>query len=191
MTMMSAIRRSCRRLAASRAGAASVEFLLVTPVLMVMFVGVVDIGNVLVTQFRLSAAVASGVNYSIVRSDDVGTGSATALASTMAKLVASSSQTDTVTATVRVNNGPTATVIGSGNPSVSGTASDDTNGKCYCPTPGSDWGVVKNCKANCTGTGKAGRFVRITASKPYTALFSSYGIVSNGTISATNIVQTE
>lgn len=191
MTMMAA-KRLFRRLGTDRRGAGSVEFLLVVPVLLTMFVGVVDIGNVLITQFRLSAAVASGVNYGIVKSDDVGGSNAGALASTMAKMVASSSQTAGVTATVQVNNGPVASVTGSGSPTVTGTASAQTNGLCYCPVPGNDWGVTKNCNASCSGSaGKAGRFVRITASKPYTALFSSYGIVQNGTITATNIVQAE
>lgn len=179
-----------RRLADSRAGSISVEFLAVTPVLLIMLAGVVDIGNVLFTRFRLNAAVAAGVNYSIVRAADVSGANAGSMASAVAKLVASSSQTDGVSATVVINNGPTATVTGGGDVATSGTTGSTTNGQCYCPSSAGDWSVSQTCGNSCA-SGLAGRFVRITASKSYTPLFSSYGIVQGGSITATNMVQTQ
>lgn len=179
-----------RRFAGSRHGSVAVEFLAVAPVMLIMLVGIVDIGNVLFTRFRLNAAVAAGVNYSIVRAADVSGANAGAMASSVAKLVASSSQTDDVAAVVVVNHGPTATVNGAGDVAMSGTAGATTNALCYCPTSAGDWSVSQTCGVSC-GSGLAGRFVQITASKSYTPLFSSYGIVHDGTIVATNMVQTQ
>lgn len=175
-----------------RRGAAAIEFVIVAPVLLAMFAGVVDIGNLLITRFRLNAAVASGVNYSMVHSEDVGTDGAPGLSTSLARLVANSSQTSGVTATVTVNNGPSATAVGSGAATVSSNGTPATsNALCYCPTTGSDWAITSTCGNSCTGGGTAGRFVRITARKTFTPLLSTYGLVRNGTVVATNIVQTE
>lgn len=179
-----------RRLGASRRGSISVEFLAVTPILLIMLFGVIDIGNVMWTRFRLNAAVAAGVNYSIVRAADVSGSNAGAVASSVAKLVASASQTSDVAATVVVNNGPVATVTGGGDVAMSGTTGPATNGQCYCPASAGDWSVTMTCGASCS-TGLAGRFVQITASKTYTPLFSTYGIVQGDSIVATNMVQTQ
>ncbi len=180
-----------RRVITSRRASVSAEFLAVVPALVFMLVGIVDIGDLLYTRFRLNAAVAAGVNYSIVRAADVSGTNAGTLASSVAKLVANSSQTSGVTATVVINHGPSATAVGSGTPSVTSADAATTNALCYCPTSASDWGVTRTCGSACGGSGLAGRFVRITASKPYTALFSSYGMVRNGAITATNLVQTQ
>lgn len=173
-----------------RRGAAAIEFVIIAPVLLAMFAGVVDIGNLLITRFRLNAAVAAGVNYSMVHSEDVGTESASTLSTSLARLVANSSQTSGVTATVTINNGPSATAIGGGTATVS-TTPGTSNAQCYCPTTASDWAITGSCGNTCTGGGTAGRFVRITARKSFTPLLSTYGLVRNGTVVATNIVQTE
>lgn len=189
--MIGRLANRLRGLAANHQGSVAAEFLAVSPVLLIMLFGVIDIGNVLFTRFRLNAAVAAGTNYSIVRSADIGTDAAGSLASSVAKVVANASDTSGVSATIAVNNGPTATVTGGGTVSTTTTNAATTNGLCYCPTTSSDWGVKKTCGDGCSGGGLAGRFVRITASKAYKPLFASYGIVRNGTITATNLVQTE
>ena len=45
------------------------------------------------------------------------------------------------------------------------------------------------CGSICSGGGIAGKFVTITASKPYTPLFGGFGIVSNGNITIKAVVQ--
>jgi len=73
-----------------------------------------------------------------------------------------------------------------------GTASNADS--CYCPAgSGSSltWGSTFTCGNSCSAGGLAGKFVAITASRTYTPIFSSYGIVKNGTLSATAVVETQ
>ena len=92
-----------------------------------------------------------------------------------------------------VNDGPSTTVSG-GTPSSGGTASNAD--LCYCPTGtvgAFTWGSSATCGTACPGTntGFAGKFVTITASRAYTPIFSTYGIVQNNTISASAAVQVQ
>ncbi|WP_244420685.1 hypothetical protein [Mesorhizobium japonicum] len=51
------------------------------------------------------------------------------------------------------------------------------------------WSTPMACGSICSGGGIAGKFVTITASKPYTPLFGGFGIVSNGNITVKAVVQ--
>ena len=91
------------------------------------------------------------------------------------------------------NNGPATTVV-AGAPTNSGVAANAD--ACYCPTGISGaltWGSAQTCGQPCPGTdaGLAGKFVVITASKPYTPLFADYGIVRDGLITASATVQVQ
>lgn len=170
---------------------AAVEFGLLAPVFVILFAGVIDIGSALYTQVRLEAAIAAGTNYALVHMGNVSSANGASLASSIATVVTTSNGGSAADGTVVVNNGPTVTVTAGARAS-SGTAANADS--CYCPTgsPASwTWGSAVVCGNACTGGGRAGKFVAVTASYSYTALFSSYGFVPNGTITAGAMVQTQ
>jgi len=179
------------RLFVDHRGMAAVEFAMVTPFFCALMVGAVDLGGELFTKFRLDAAVEAGANYAEVNALNVNSSNGQTVANNTATVVETSQGSAWANATVVVNNGPTATVTG-GTSTPSGTVANADS--CYCPTgtAGSlTWGSAVACGSACPGnnTGYAGRFVTITASKTYSPIFSSYGLVTNGTISTTALVE--
>lgn len=182
-----------RALADDRRGIAAVEFALVTPIFCLLLAGIVDLGGALYTKFKLDSAVTAGANFAQVNAVNVGSANGQTLANNIATIVETSQGSSWANDGVVVNNGPTATVS-SGTSTPSGTASNAD--ACYCPsgTPSAfTWGSSTTCGSACPGsnTGYAGKFVTITASHTYTPIFSSYGIVQNGTISASAAVQVQ
>jgi Flp pilus assembly protein TadG len=182
-----------RRLAGDTRGIAAVEFAMLAPVFCLLLAGIVDLGGVLYTKFKLDAAVTAGANFAQVNATNVSSTNGATLASNIATIVETSQGSGWANDGVVVNNGPSTTVTG-GTASSSGTASNAD--LCYCPsgTVGSfTWGSSASCGTACSGsnTGFAGKFVTITASRSYTPIFATYGIVQNDTISATAAVQVQ
>ncbi|HEV2365156.1 MAG TPA: TadE/TadG family type IV pilus assembly protein [Caulobacteraceae bacterium] len=175
----------------SRDGIAAVEFGIMAPIFGLVFAGMADLGGVLYTQFRLNAAVSAGANYAIVNASSVSSSSGATLASTIAQVVENNAGSNWADDTIVVNDGPTETVTG-GQLSASGSAANADS--CYCPTGSGasiTWGTAQTCGATCTGGGVAGKFVTITASRTYTPLFSSYGIVQNGAVTISTTVEVQ
>ena len=184
----------CRIRAALRAdsGTAAVEFAMLSPVFLLLLAGTVDIGGALYTKFRLAAAVSAGANYALVQNANVSASGASSLSTKIANLLSSSSATATTTGTVVVNNGTTATLNASGTPSTSGSAANADS--CYCPTgTGASlvWGAAVTCGNACANGSLAGKFVSIVARQNYTPFFANYGIVQDGAISSSAVVQTQ
>jgi Flp pilus assembly protein TadG len=184
-------RLACTRLARAEGGVAAVEFALLSPLFLLVFAGMVDIGNILYSEYQLTMAVSSGAQYAMVNSGNVSSANGASLATSIATIVSNTVSSGWANATVVVNNGPTVTMTG-GTASSSGTASNAD--LCYCPTgtmPNITWGSSATCGSTCAGAagGIAGQFVTITATRAYTVLFSGYGIVSNGTITKSVIVE--
>jgi Flp pilus assembly protein TadG len=173
-------------------GVAAVEFALILPVFGVLLAGVVDLGNVLYTRFRLDSAVAAAADYVEVNASSVSSTGGATLASNAATIAQSSQGSGWANASVIINNGPSST-ISSGNTTVGGTAANADS--CYCPTyttGNTTWGGAVSCGSACPTTSTtAGKFVTITASRTYTPVFSTYGIVQNGTISSSATVETQ
>jgi Flp pilus assembly protein TadG len=186
-------RRRAARLWADRRGVAAVEFALMTPVFALLLAGIVDLGGALYTKFKLDAAVTAGANYAQINAANVSSTNGQTLASNVATIVETSQGSGWADDGVVVNNGPS-TNVSSGTPSNSGTVSNAD--LCYCPsgTPGSfTWGNSTTCGTACPGsdTGYAGKFVTIVATRQYTPIFSSYGIVQNNAITAAAAVQVQ
>jgi Flp pilus assembly protein TadG len=184
-------RDMARRLAFDRAGATAVEFAIVVPMLTLLFAGVADFGNVLYQRFRLDSAVSAAANYAIVNASNVSSTGGATLASNAATILESSQGSAWANAAVVVNDGPSTTITG-GVTSNGGTATQADG--CYCPTgsaTSTTWGSATTCGSACPSGGLAGKFVTIVASRTYNPLFSSYGIVQSGVISASTIVQTQ
>lgn len=180
------------RLGDDSKGVAAVEFALVLPIFGVLLAGIVDLGNVLYARFRLDSAVSAAADYVEVNASSVSSTGGATLAVNAATIVQSSQGSSWANASVTINNGPVAT-INNGNTTSSGTAANADS--CYCPTyagGATTWGGAVSCGSACpTGSTTAGKFVTITASRTYTPLFSTYGIVQNGTISSSATVQTQ
>lgn len=177
-------------LVADRRGSAAVEFSLLLPVFALLLVGTIDFGGVVFTKFQLNSAVTAGANYALVNATSVSSSSGTSLASSIAGMMGIGGTS--TTATIVVNNGPTAT-RSSGATSTGGTASNADS--CYCPTVSGTtvtWGSAQTCGASCaSGGGIAGKFVSIVAQQTYTPSFSNYSIVSNNTITSRVVVQAQ
>jgi Flp pilus assembly protein TadG len=145
---------------------AALEFALLAPVFVMVFAGVVDLGNALYTWSKVEAALAVGANYALTHTGQVNSTNGAALASSIATVVSGTN---------------------------AGTAANADS--CYCPTgtPGSwTWGTAVTCANACpNSTTTAGRFVTITASYSFTAFFAGYGFVTNGAITGGAAVQTQ
>jgi Flp pilus assembly protein TadG len=174
-----------------RRGVAAVEFALFSVVFLIILAGTVDIGNLIFSEFQLDATVAAGAQYAVVNASSVNSSNGATLASSVSTVVNSGHSSTGWSNTVVVNNGPSVTT-NNGSPNSSGTAANADS--CYCPTgsPGSwSWGTSKTCGSSCTGGGKAGKFVTISATRSFTPFFPAWGFISNNTLSRSAMVQVQ
>jgi Flp pilus assembly protein TadG len=172
-------------------GIAALEFALLSPIFVLILAGTVDLGGLVTTKFRLDTAVAAGSNYVLVNATQVSSTSGATLATNVATIVTTSDTATTANGTVVVNDGPQVTVSG-GSQSSGGTAANAN--LCYCPTgtPSSlTWGSSVTCGSTCTSGGIAGKFVLITATYTYNAIFSSYSFTNGGVVTSGALVQTQ
>ena len=195
--MKTSVRQRRGRFAAAfardRSGVAAVEFALISPTIILVLVGLIDLGSMLYTRFQLDASLSAGANYAMVNGTSASSTSGAALASTLAGLVSSGQSSNWADSAVTVNGGPTASSSG-GTVTTGGTASSADS--CYCPTgaasSGVTWGTAKTCGSACTGGGFAGKFVLLTASRNYSPIFTGYGLVSQaGTITIATLAQVQ
>ena len=166
-----------------KAGVSAVEFALVSPVLLIILAGTVDIGGSLKAKFELSSAVSAGSNYALLNGDKVNSSGGSALAGNIATVVTSGLSSNGGSIQVVINNGATLAYNATTSTATqSGTAANAD--LCYCPGSSGAvaWSTPVACGSICSAGGIAGKFVTITASKPYTPLFGGFGIVSNGNI---------
>ena len=172
-------------------GIAAVEFAMVVPIFLLVLAGTVDLSGVLYTKFRLNSAVTAAAQYALGRSEMVSAGSGSELAGSLVSILTNSNSDRTLTASAIINNGPSASAS-NGTVATSGTASNaDT---CYCPSysaSGLIWGSSVACKGSCPSGATSGRYVSVTVSRPHTALFASWGVVTDGTITAQAAVRAE
>ncbi len=195
MALRSFLKRAARAAGpGEREGLAAVEFAIFAPVFLVVLGGIVDVGNLLLTQFQLDSTVAAGAEFAIVNNANVGSTNGATLASQIATIVANSPSTSWAdTVTVVVNNGPTATVTNGGAPSLSGNAANAD--LFYCPTgsPGAwSFGASRVQGTSCgAGGGIAGQFVTVTASKRVTTLLPLNGLAAQLTLTQSAIVETQ
>lgn len=173
-----------------KAGVSAVEFALISPVLLVILAGTVDIGGSLKAKFELSSAVSAGSNYALLNGDKVNSTGGGALAGNIATVVTSGLSGNGGSIQVVINNGAALAYNATTSTATqSGTAANAD--LCYCPGSSGAvaWSTPMACGSICSGGGIAGKFVTITASKPYTPLFGGFGIVSNGNITVKAVVQ--
>lgn len=172
-------------------GVSAVEFALVTPIFLLILAGTVDIGGLLKAKFELSSAVSAGSNYALLNGDKVSSAGGDALARSIMAVAASGVGGNGGNVQIVVNNGITISFDASTSQATQGGTASNAD-LCYCPTRSGTtltWGAAKTCGSACTGGGRAGKFVTLSASKPYTPLFGGFGIVSDGNITVRSVVQ--
>jgi Flp pilus assembly protein TadG len=180
-----------RSLFRRREGAAAVELALVSPVLLVLLAGVIDFARVYHEEIELSAAVASAAQYALLNAASINSASAATLAATLTGIVANSNGVNWAGASVTVNDGATS-VAAAGTTTASGTAANANS--CWCPTGGSSnwtWGSAVTCGNACAGGTLAGKFVTISGTRSFRAIFSGYGLINNSTLRQSAIVQSQ
>ncbi|MGH6888897.1 MAG: TadE/TadG family type IV pilus assembly protein [Rhizomicrobium sp.] len=178
-----------RRAFRANEGIAAIEFAFIVPVLLILLMGAVDMGQMLYTYYRLDQAVAAGSQYAALNGGNVNSTGGGALASSIATIVENANGSAWANDAVVVNDGPSVTVA-SGTATTGGTASNADS--CYCPTGSGStwaWGSAMECGAACP-SGEAGKFVTITASYNYVPLVRFYSFITNATLSRTGTVQT-
>ena len=195
--MLRTLFQRARRLGASflgdRSGVAAVEFALISPTVILILVGLIDLGGLLYTRFQLNASLSAAANYAMVNGSNVSSTNGPSLASTLAGLISSGQSSNWADSSVTVNNGPTASSSG-GTVGSGGTGSNADS--CYCPTGAASssvtWGSSQTCGTTCGGGGYAGKFVLLSASRAYSPIFTGYGMLSqSGTMTVSSLVQVQ
>jgi Flp pilus assembly protein TadG len=175
-----------------RDATAAVELALVAPMLLTLFAGTIDFARVFDQELQLSSAVAAAANYAVINAANINSTNATSLAATISGIVANSNGAAWANATVTVNGGATSVLTG-GTSTSSGTAANANS--CWCPGGGSaatwNWGSAANCGSACAGGTLAGKFVTITGTRSFNAIFGNYGLISNTTLHQSTIVQAQ
>jgi Flp pilus assembly protein TadG len=180
------------RLLQRRHGTAAVELALIAPMLLTLFAGIIDFARVFDQEIALSTAVASAAQYALLNVASINSTSAASLAATLSGIVANSNGAAWAGATVSVNGGSTSTVA-SGSTTSGGTAANANS--CWCPTGASSaawaFGTAATCGSACTGGTLAGKFVTITGTRAFSAIFGNFGLISNRTLHQSAIVQAQ
>lgn len=168
-----------------RSGTAAVELALISPLLLILLAGIIDFARAYDQEIELSSAVAAAAEYALINAAEINSSNAASLAATLSGIVANSNGTAWAGATVTVNDGATSGVSG-------GTPANANS--CWCPTgnaAGWTWGTATTCGSACAGGTLAGKFVTITGTRAFTAIFGNYGLISNTTFHQSTIVQAQ
>jgi Flp pilus assembly protein TadG len=180
---------SWRRL--RRKGTAAVELALISPLLLTLFVGIIDFSRVYQQEIELSSAVAAATQYALISTSSVNSTSAAALAATLTGIVTNANSAAWAGATVTVNDGAT-NAVSNGSTTSSGTATNANS--CWCPTGNPknwSWGAAATCGSGCVGGALAGKFVTITGTRAFSAIFGNYGLIGNITLHQSTMVQVQ
>jgi len=175
----------------NRQGSSIVEFSIIAPVLALIFAGTADIGAVLLKRFQLNDTLSAAANFALVSQANVSSTKGPALAAALTGIVSGTGATHYADSLAVVNNGPSSKVAAGVTTTPTGTASNAD--LCYCPTRTTTlvWGTSVACGYACPSGLRGGKFIQLTASKAHTALFGNYGIVSNGTVSVSALIQVQ
>ena len=187
---MSALRpnNALRRLFRSTQGGAAVEFAVLSPILCLVLAAAADFGGLVYTRFQVENAVSAAANLAIVGEDQVNASGGPALAGQIAAFLGT--QAGIETSAVLVNSGPLAVFASN---AVAVTGASAAADACYCPSVdgGVAWGASVSCGSACVGGGAAGKFVEVTAERAYTPLLSQYGLLQDGKIVVSALVQVQ
>jgi Flp pilus assembly protein TadG len=180
-----------------REGTAAVELALISPMLMILFAGIIDFGRAYREEIELSSAVAAAAQFALLNVASINSAGAAALAATLSGIVANTNVNPNGTAwagaSVTVNDGAT-NAIAAGVTNTGGVAAQADS--CWCPTGAGaswSWGAAVTCGSACAG-GRgtmAGKFVTIAGTRSFTAIFTGYGVIGNITLRQSSVVQAQ
>jgi Flp pilus assembly protein TadG len=176
---------------AGESGIAAVEFAFLVPIFLVLFMGVVDVSQLICDYHKLDQAVAAGAQYAALNAANVSSINGASLGSAIATAVEGANGTAWANDTVVVNNGPSVTYT-SGRSTSGGTAANADS--FYCLTgsaPSWTWGSAYTSQVSCTGSGTAGKYVTITATYSYVPILKFYAFIGNMTLTQSAAVQVE
>ena len=176
---------------AARNAIAAIEFAIAMPAFILIFVGLIDLGRVVLLQIRLDADAAATSNYAVANASLVNSTSAPSLASLIAQAMGGNLSATLNNGKVVINNGSTGTVT-NGAVTVSGDAS--TADVCYCPNGSYSpwaWGGSVACGSTCSTGSSAGKFVSISETQIFIPIFSMYSLIQSNQISASAVVRTQ
>ena len=174
-----------------RSGTAAVEMALISPMLMILLAGIIDFGRAYQEEIELSSAVAAASQYALLNVANINSSNAASLATTLSGIVANTNGAAWAGATVTVNDGATNAIAG-GVATASGTAANADS--CWCPTGASaawNWGSAATCGSTCAGGTLAGKFVTVSGTRQFTAIFTAYGLIGNIALQQSTIVQAQ
>ena len=188
---MMAIRRKHRSPASESRGTAAVELALISPMLLILLAGIIDFGRVYRQEIELSSAVAAASQYALLNAANVNSSGAARLAAAISGIVAGGNGAGWGNASVTVNGGSTSTVT-SGTTTAGGTASNADNSWCPTGTAASlSWGTAVAGGSTCANGTTAGKFVTISGSRAFVAIFGGYGLIGGTTLHQSTIVQSQ
>lgn len=174
-----------------REGTAAVELALLSPLLLLLFAGVIDFSRVFYQEIQLSGAVAAAGQYALLNAASINSTNAAALAATLSGIVANSNGAAWAGATVTVNDGATS-AVDNGTTSSSGTAANANSFWCPAGSPTAvTWGTAATSGSACVGGTLAGKFVTITGTRLFSAIFGNYGLIGNTTLTQSTMVQAQ
>lgn len=174
MTMTSS--NFARRLGRDERGVSAIEFALIAPLILLVLAAVVDVGGLIYMRTQLEIAVSAATSHAMGVGQDLKFIEAE-LGQQAARIIVGR-MGNRVDLKITLNKSHLTRFSAQGI-SQSGPAS--AADLCYCPNRGDDgidWGEAQICRAPCPDGGRAGKFLAITASLPYTPLFFDYGVAT-------------
>jgi Flp pilus assembly protein TadG len=157
----------CRRFVESRRGVAAIEFAMIMPVLLILFLSSFDIGNAIIIYLKVRAAtfeLAAITNqYSTGSSGQISTSTMTAITSATSAVLAPYSSTPTVITISQIKATSSSAATVSWSYSVNGTA-----------LSGTYTGLPSNMAKNSCNNSYPCYFILSQVSYTYTPMFGSY-----------------
>jgi Flp pilus assembly protein TadG len=159
--------RSVRR--RRNAGVAALEFALLVPVLIALFLGVAEFSMVYHDQLQVSSALSAGAEFAFTKGQTEEGGSGGNLDTDVQTFVNSIISSNLLNATASV-------VV-----YYNGVTADGSPSSCYCPTSSPlAFNTTATCGATCSDGSTAGKFATLTASLTYTPMFSVNSVFFHG-----------
>ena len=160
-----------KRFARDRSGLAAIELAIIAPVLFLCTLCVADLGRFALDKTWVTGAASAGAEYAAAHADDTKYTPTYPMGSDFSAAITTAATSATPTTNISVSPTPS-TYYGC----ATSTGVTASNQGATCPSGTSTGGLV-------------GEYVSVTATMPFTALFSAAGISYPSTITSTAVVR--
>jgi len=174
-----------------RRGVAAVEFAIIAPLYILLMAGMVNLGTAIYVKMTVDSAITSASTYALSKGDSITAAGAATIADQIASMLATELGFAEATISVAVNKGATLSISG-GVKKTSGNATDAD--LCYCPSRSGgqiEWGSPATCASPCPDGGFAGKFVAVTASRPFSPIFPVNYLVTTNSFEGAALAQAQ